>query len=164
MLMCVRVTWPAFYFLTEKPEMIPEKRKRVYTARNWSKVFTQVTVSHRCHPNCWCHLVCGIPAFVCKRRMWPMWVDENSEHADWETRIKKGKGKKRKTRRIRGKRAYFFLCRKGSIICHLLGLKVSDEGSGAENWLLKKNGRVYKRRSGQCDIFAGENRRGAGLE
>jgi len=96
MLICVRVTWPAFYFLTEKPEMIPEKRKRVYTARNWSKVFTQVTVSHRCHPNCRCHLVCGIPVFVCKRRMWPMWVDENSEHADWETRIKKGKGKKKK--------------------------------------------------------------------
>lgn len=158
------MTWLAFHFLTRKlghsskSLTIIAKRKRVEwrgLATN-RKVFIRVTVSIDAIVIASATRYAGCRWFACKRRISLCRVDENSGTRGLRNENKK-KRKKKEKQRIRGKRAYFFLCRKGSIICHLLGLKVSDEGSRVENWPLEKNGRVYKRRPEQRDIFADEN-------
>lgn len=87
---------------------------------------------------------------------------------NWSARRKKRK-KKKKPSDESGWRAYFSLRQKSSIICHLLGLKVSDEslkGSSAGNRPLKKMAE-YMRRSEKRGIHAiyleAKNRRGAGV-
>lgn len=87
--------------------------------------------------------------------------------ANWSARGKKGRKRRNPTKSEW--RTYFSLCRKSSIICHLLGLKVSDEslkGSSAGNRPLKKMAE-YTRHSGKRGIRAiylpAKNRRGAGL-